>query len=110
MKDDKVYVDHILLCLDRVAKYTASGHDAYLADTMIQDAVIRNLQTLAESTMRLSDGFKAKCSQIDWKGISSFRNVVVHEYLGLQLNEIWNVVVEDLPALKDCLAKNREKA
>lgn len=50
MKDDRVYLEHIRDALARIARYTADGEERFLADTLIQDAVLRNLQTLAEST------------------------------------------------------------
>ena len=56
MKDAGVYLRHILRCISRTEEYTRGGREAFFASTLIQDAVIRNLQTLAESTQRLSGG------------------------------------------------------
>jgi uncharacterized protein with HEPN domain len=67
---------------------------------MIQDAVIRNLQTLAESTQRISNSLKTAHPEVEWRGISDFRNVVVHNYMGINLNRVWDIVVQNLPALK----------
>ena len=58
MKDDGLYLVHILECIDRIERYTADGGDAFMEDTKTQDAVMRNLQTLAESTQRLSDDLR----------------------------------------------------
>ncbi len=55
MRDDKLYLIHINECIERVEKYIATGgKEAFMASTLIQDAILRNLQTLAESTQRLS--------------------------------------------------------
>ena len=68
---------------------------------MVQDATIRRLQTLAESTQRLSDELKAEATEIDWRGISGLRNILVHDYLGgIDLDIIWDVIKRDLPELK----------
>jgi uncharacterized protein with HEPN domain len=71
-----------------------------LSDLRTQDAVLRNLQTLAESSQRLSDHLKNQYFEVDWMGIAGFRNVLVHDYLGVNLQRIWEIVTEDLPELK----------
>jgi uncharacterized protein with HEPN domain len=68
-----------------------------------QDAVLRNLQVLAESTQRLSDVSKSAQPDIDWRRIAAFRNVLVHDYLGVDLEIIWRIVQEDLPMLKTAI-------
>ena len=81
MKDDRVYLKHILRCIVRIEEYTTGGREGFLASHLVQDGVIRNLQTLAESSQRLSEGLKASQPSVDWKGLAGFRNVLVHDYL-----------------------------
>jgi uncharacterized protein with HEPN domain len=100
MKDDRLYLIHILECIERIERYTLGGRSGYFADTMVQDAVIRNLQTLSESIRRISGTLKEAHSGVNWRNISAFRNVVVHDYLGIDLNQIWDIVEKDLPDLK----------
>ena len=69
----------------------------------LQDAVVRNLQIMAESSQRLSDEEKSKHPAIPWRDIAGFRNILVHDYLGLDLDIIWSVVEQDLPSLRDAL-------
>ncbi len=104
MRDDRLYLIHIVECIERIERYTASGQDAFLSDTMIQDAVLRNLHTLSESTQRLSDTLKETHGAVDWFSIAGFRNVIVHDYLGVDLNTIWDIIERDLPALKRAVA------
>jgi len=61
---------------------------------------MRNLQTLAESTQRLSDDLRQRYPNIEWRNIAAFRNVAVHEYLGIDLKQTWDIVMDDLPVLK----------
>jgi uncharacterized protein with HEPN domain len=103
VRDDQLYLIHITECIERIERYTAPGHDAFLSDTMIQDAVLRNLHTLSESTQRLSDALKAQRPEVDWASIAAFRNVVVHDYLGIDLPRIWDIVKRDLPTLKGAI-------
>lgn len=100
MKSDRTYLDHIEECIRRVEKNTAGGHTLFLADDTLQDAVLRNLQTLSEATQRLSSGLKAAHPEVEWDRIAAFRNVLVHNYLGIDLETVWRVVREEIPVLK----------
>lgn len=100
MKDDRLYLVHIEECIKRVEGYVSQGKEAFLLDTKTQDAVLRNLQTLAESTKRLSESLKKKDPEIDWVAIAGFRNVAVHDYLGIDVEQVWDIVEKDLPDLK----------
>ena len=73
--------------------------------SLIQDAIIRNLQVLSESTQRLSDAAKESMSEVDWFKIAGFRNVLVHDYLGIDIERVWNILEKDLPALKKAVQK-----
>ena len=99
MRDQGVYLEHILECIARVQRYTANGREAFLADEMTRDAVFRNLQVLSESCMRMSSEIRERRGEIDWKGIAAFRNFLVHDYLNIDLDKIWEIIQIDLPPL-----------
>jgi len=100
VKDDRLYLIHIREAIERIEEYTQEGEDTFFEDHKTQDAVLCNLHTLAESAQRISSDLKAKHSQVDWRILSAFRNVVVHDYLGISLDRIWDIIANDLPALK----------
>lgn len=100
MKEDKIYFVHIKNCIERIEQYTKEGREAFMESTLIQDGVIRNLQTLGQSILKISDVLKAKHPEIDWRSIIGFRNVLVHGYLGINLVRVWEIVENDLPDLK----------
>lgn len=100
MKDDRLYLVHMMECIERIEDYTAEGRESYLADQKTQDAVLRNLQTLAESTQRLSPALKSSHPEIDWVAIAGLRNVLVHDYLGLNQVRVWEILERSLPDLK----------
>jgi uncharacterized protein with HEPN domain len=101
VKDDKLYLIHISECIERIESYLgAGGKTEFMASTLIQDAVLRNLQTLAESTQRLSDSLKAAHPAMPWRQVSGFRNILVHNYLGVDLEQVWLIIEQDLPDLK----------
>ena len=94
---------HMRECLDRIAEYTNAERKRFDESRLVQDAVIRNLQTLAESSQRLSIELKGAEPQIPWRELSGFRNVIVHGYLGVDLGAVWLVVEQDLPALTEAV-------
>lgn len=100
MKDDCVYLRHILECLDAIQSYTAGGRETFFTDRKTQKATLRELQELAESTQNLSPALKDRHPEIPWRDIAGFRNVLVHDYLGLNLSRIWQIIERDLTALK----------
>jgi len=101
VKDDRLYLIHIKECIERVMSYTEEGKDFFFADTKTQDAVMRNLQILAESTQRLSHSLRELHPEVDWRSISGFRNVAVHEYLRIDVVRIWDIVEQDIPLLDE---------
>ena len=100
MKDDTAYLRHILECIRRVEEDTLEGREKFLRVHTLQDAVLRNLQTMSESAQLLSDKRKAAHPEIEWKRIAAFRNLLVHNYLGIDLSKVWEIVQRDVPILK----------
>jgi uncharacterized protein with HEPN domain len=100
VKDDRAYLEHILECIGWITRFTAGGRDEFLSDRKTQSAVLRELQTLAESTQRLSPDLKLMRDQVPWQGIAGFRNVLAHNYLGIRLERVWEIVERDLPVLR----------
>ncbi len=94
---------HMGDCLDRIFEYTNGERSRFDASRLVQDAVIRNLQTLAESSQRLSGEIKATEPLIPWRDLAGFRNVIVHGYLGVDLVAVWLVVEQDLPSLSEAV-------
>jgi uncharacterized protein with HEPN domain len=103
MKDDTVYLRHIQECIRRIEENVAEGRDQFLASHTLQDAVLRNLQTMAESTQRLSNDLKVTRPQIEWRRIAEFRNVLVHDYLGVDIERVWEITQRDVPKLKQAI-------
>jgi uncharacterized protein with HEPN domain len=100
-----VLLAHMRDCLDRIDNYAGTERSRFDASRLVQDAVIRNLQTLAESSQRLSVDIKSTEPQIPWRDLAGFRNVIVHGYLGVDLDAVWLVVENDLPALTAALSR-----
>jgi len=100
VKDDRVYLNHILRCISRIEEYVSGSPETFASSHLVQDAVLRNLQTMAESTQRLSPGIKARRPDVDWAALAGLRNVLVHAYLGVDLDQIQRAIERNLPGLK----------
>jgi uncharacterized protein with HEPN domain len=100
---DRRYLAYVRESIGLIENYTRGGRDAFLTDTMVQDAVLRRLETLAEATGQLSDELKARYPAIPWRAVYGFRNVAAHAYLDVELGDVWDIVTGDLPRLRDAV-------
>lgn len=100
-KDPAVYIRHIHDCILRIEAYVEEGRAAFFNDHKTQDAVIRNLEVIGQPIKDLgTDRLSAEQPDILWTQIAGTRNVLAHQYLGVDLNPVWNIVDQNLPALK----------
>jgi uncharacterized protein with HEPN domain len=97
---DLLYLVHILERIDRIEAVASRGRDAFLSDPILQDAVIRNFEVIGEAVKRLSPTLKAGHPRVPWRQIAGFRDVLIHNYMGVDVPAVWNVIVRDLPGLK----------
>ena len=101
-KDNLIYILHMLECIQTINEYVVDREQFY-STRIVQDAVIRNLQIMSESSQRLSQVVKDSYPAVPWREISGFRNILVHDYLGLDLDVIWSVIEQELPDLESTL-------
>lgn len=99
MKNDRLYLGHIRDAINRIRRSAAAGFDAFLKEEEKQDAIVRNLEIIGEATKKMSQATKEKAPDIPWREIAGMRDKVVHDYAGINLNLIWEVVEKDLPRL-----------
>jgi uncharacterized protein with HEPN domain len=102
---DAVLLAHMREAIARINRYTQRSRERFMTDSLVQDGVARNLHTLTESSQRLSEPTKQLEPSVPWAALSGFRNVVVHGYLGLDLEVLWSVVERELPLLDQALAR-----
>ena len=104
MRSDRAYLEHILLCLRRIRENALPGQEAVSNSHTLQDAILRNLQVLCESAQRLSEECKGRHPEVDWRAMSGgFRNVLVHDYFGIDFGIVWSAVERDIPALEEAV-------
>lgn len=95
-KDPRLYLIHMIECIDRIRSYAGAGRDAFLTNQMAQDAVYRNLQVLGEAAKRVPESVRALAPAIPWRGIAGLRDVIVHQYEGVDQFQVWNVIQNEL--------------
>jgi uncharacterized protein with HEPN domain len=100
VKDDSVYLRHILDAINKIESYISVGHDAFLLDSHWQDAVIRQLEIMGEATKRVSEGLRSRYPDIPWKRVAGLRDVLIHDYFGVDLEMVWEIAKTHLPQLK----------
>jgi uncharacterized protein with HEPN domain len=100
MRDDRLYLSNIFECIERIESYTCDGKEVFLQTTIIQDAVIRNFEIIGEATKRLSPEIRAVYPDVPWQQVAGFRDVLIHDYLKVNLNRVWGVIEQNLPQLK----------
>lgn len=93
-------LEDILDAAQRIFEYTAGmTFEEFAEDNKTVDAVIRNFEVIGEATFLLPDEFKLKYSEIDWIRIRGFRNRIVHDYFGVDLEIVWKITTDYLPGL-----------
>ena len=100
MKGDTVYIQHILEAVEKIEAYTRVGHDEFMAASHWQDATIRQLEIIGEATKNLSVELRGTHPQVPWRRIAGLRDVLIHNYMGVDVGAVWVICQKDLPDLK----------
>ena len=102
MKVDKTYLLHIREAIEKIERYiTSVDFDAFSDNDMMIDAVVRELEIIGEAARNLSESFQEQHFEIPWYKVKAMRNVLIHEYFGINLKVVWDTCKNDIPALKN---------
>jgi uncharacterized protein with HEPN domain len=105
LRDDKARLRDINEAIEKIEKYVSIGYQAFVQDERTQVWIIHHLQVIGEASNHLSDELTEKNSDIPWADIVGLRNILVHQYFGIDLTQVWETAELDMPVLK---AKVRE--
>jgi uncharacterized protein with HEPN domain len=98
----KLFVEDILESIGLIESYISNmNFDDFQKDRRTIDAVVRNLEIIGEASRSIPEEIKNNHPEIDWKGIIGLRNRIAHEYFGISVSIVWEIIKSDLPALKE---------
>jgi uncharacterized protein with HEPN domain len=97
---DTFYLRHIRDAIGKIMEYTSVGHDRFLEESHWSDAVIRQLEIVGEATKRLSDDVRSQHPEVPWRRIAGLRDVLIHDYMGVDLDTVWEIKQRQLPQLR----------
>ena len=101
MMDDRERLIHMLEAIERIERYAARGREAFDDDELIQDWMVRHLQIIGEAARAVSTEFRDAHPELPWPEMIGMRHILVHEYFGIDLDIVWEVISRRLPELKD---------
>jgi uncharacterized protein with HEPN domain len=105
-RDNILFLEDILDALEKIENYTKNLSFTEFADNgMAVDAVIRNLEVIGEATKNVSEEIKEKYPEVEWKEAAGFRNVLIHDYFGIDLEAVWDTIKKNLLPFKKHILK-----
>ncbi len=109
-RNHHIYVIDILESINRIENYVKDmEYDVFAGNNMVIDAVLRNLEIIGEASRHIPDDIKFKYANIPWRKIIGLRNIVIHEYFGVDLENIWKIIKENIPSIKPYLERMVEE-
>lgn len=105
-RNERTLLADILDAITQIETYTLGfDEDTFSKDRKTQDAVVRNLEIVGEASSRLPEEFRNLHRDIPWALLRGLRNRIVHAYFGVDLQLVWEIIVDDLPTLKERIEK-----
>jgi uncharacterized protein with HEPN domain len=100
-RDYKISLQDILDAIKKIEKYTRGmGFDDFVKQEVVVDAVVRNLEVIGEAAKNAPASVRSKHKDVEWKKIAGLRDILIHEYFGVDLDILWDIVRRKMPALK----------
>lgn len=101
MKDDKVFIDHILESINAIEDFSKGlTKEELKSNRMKQSAIVREIEIIGEAAKNISKNLKNKYPEIKWQDIIGTRDIITHHYFGLDLDIIWDIINKDIKILK----------
>ncbi len=105
-RTQELYIGDILESIEKIERYVKGFTEKnFYQDSQLQDAILRRLEIMGEAVKNISQNFRIKYPEIPWKNIAGLRDVLTHEYFGVNLKRVWKIIKEDLPELKEKISK-----
>jgi uncharacterized protein with HEPN domain len=97
---DRLFLQHVLSAIEAIESFTAEHRDGFMSDRKTQSAVVRQLEIIGEAVKNLSAPLTASEAGVPWRQIAGTRDRLIHAYFNVDLDAVWSMVEQDLPALR----------
>ena len=105
-RDYLLFLEDILNAIEKIEIYTKElSFEDFCANSMAADAVIRNFEVIGEATNNVLEKIKKKYPNVEWKEATGFRNVLIHDYFGIDLESVWDTIKNNIPSFKRHIAE-----
>lgn len=105
-REPLIFLLDIMESIEKIENYTNGlNEDDFSTNGQAQDAVIRRIEIIGEATKNLPNDLRKEYADVPWKEIAGMRDIITHEYFGINIKRVWNIIKEDLPPFKEQIAK-----
>jgi uncharacterized protein with HEPN domain len=102
INNTKIFLLHVLDSIEKLEEITTTtSKEDFLNSWIIQDAILKNFIVIGEAVSNIDEEIKQKYPDINWRGAKSMRNFIVHEYFSIDLNFVWETILETIPNFKN---------
>jgi uncharacterized protein with HEPN domain len=109
-KDPVVFIGYIIECIELIEKYLeGNSREDFFSRTQLQDSIIRRIEIIGEAVKNLPGDFRNEHQEVPWQEIAGMRDILIHEYFGIDLDLTWEAVKTDIPDLKMKILKIKEE-
>ncbi|MEW6536896.1 MAG: DUF86 domain-containing protein [Candidatus Auribacterota bacterium] len=100
-RNTSIYLQDIITCCNKIQRYVGDiSYSSFIANELLVDAVLRNLELIGEAVKQISPELRAAHDNIEWRKIAGLRDILIHEYFGIDHEIVWDVIKNKLPKLK----------